>query len=364
MGRFLNHDQQRMKKWILEMPRIWRLYDRVRGIALSRDRFQFIINTEADLTEVLKTGVWTQDDWCVLMERWVETPPSDYLGFLPVWIRLQNIPVNHYTHATIATIASRVGKIIDFPFDEDQAQSRDFVRVQVSLDVSKPLRNYKEIQTPNGSLVKIRVDYERIRKRCFYSQRLTHDKSRCPFTLPLEVSAVLEESSVPSTISSPIKATMEVSHQLVPLSLTSPKLLADAIKVSNAETSIPTLGTLLSDVISGISTNVVPFVFSSSCCDASSSGVNAGSLGSCKKPRSWVRKPKVKKVSVKGFDIGSSMDSIEDGLKRKCIEKDKGVVRDPKRAKDMVVPSGRRRINRYIKLELAKCEESLDNSAS
>ena len=41
------------------MPRIWRLYDRVRGIALSRDRFQFIVNNEADLLEVLKTGVWT-----------------------------------------------------------------------------------------------------------------------------------------------------------------------------------------------------------------------------------------------------------------------------------------------------------------
>ncbi|CAH8261855.1 unnamed protein product [Arabidopsis lyrata] len=62
MGRFLNPDNQRMSKWILEMPRIWRLYDRVKGVALSRDRFQFIFKYEEDLMEVLKTGVWTQDD--------------------------------------------------------------------------------------------------------------------------------------------------------------------------------------------------------------------------------------------------------------------------------------------------------------
>lgn len=69
MGRFLNPDNQRMSKWILDMPRIWRLYDKVRGIALSRDRFQFIFKHDKDLIEVLKTGVWTQDDWSVVMER-------------------------------------------------------------------------------------------------------------------------------------------------------------------------------------------------------------------------------------------------------------------------------------------------------
>lgn len=95
LSRFLNPENQRMSKWILEMHRIWRLYDRVRGIAVSKDRFEFIFNHEDDLLEVLKTGVWTQDDWCVVMEKWIEDPPPDYLRYLPVWIRLRNILVNH-----------------------------------------------------------------------------------------------------------------------------------------------------------------------------------------------------------------------------------------------------------------------------
>ena len=63
------------------MPKIWRLYDGVRGIALSRDHFQFIFNNEVDLLEVLKIGVWTQDDWCVVMERWIEDPRRIIWGF-------------------------------------------------------------------------------------------------------------------------------------------------------------------------------------------------------------------------------------------------------------------------------------------
>lgn len=181
LGRFLNPPNQRMSNWILDMPRIWRLYSRVRGVALSQEKFQFIFKSEDDLNEVLKTGVWTQDDWCVVMDKWVEKPPDDYLMFLPIWIRLLNIPVNYYTEATIRDIAKCVGKVLTVELELEKSQSQDYVRVRVLLDVRNPLRNSKEVQLPDGDLVSISFDYERVRKRCFLCQRLTHEKNMCPF---------------------------------------------------------------------------------------------------------------------------------------------------------------------------------------
>ncbi|XP_020874317.1 uncharacterized protein At4g02000-like [Arabidopsis lyrata subsp. lyrata] len=163
------------------MPRIWRLYSRVRGVALSQEKFQFIFKSEDDLNEVLKTGVWTQDDWCVVMDKWVEKPPDDYLMFLPIWIRLRNIPVNYYTEATIRDIAKCVGKVLTVELELEKSQSQDYVMVRVLLDVRNPLRNSKEVQLPDGDLVSISFDYERVRKRCFLCQRLTHEKNMCPF---------------------------------------------------------------------------------------------------------------------------------------------------------------------------------------
>ncbi|XP_020881896.1 uncharacterized protein At4g02000-like [Arabidopsis lyrata subsp. lyrata] len=339
LGRFLNPDNQRMNKWILEMPRIWRLYDRVRGIALSRDRFQFIFNNEADLIEVLKTGVWTQDDWCVVMERWVENPPPDYLMFLPVWIRLRNIPVNNYTQATIATIAERVGQIIDFPFEEEQAQSRDFVRVRVLLDVSKGLKNFKEVQTPNGSIVKIGIDYERIRKRCFQCQRLTHDKSKCPFIPPPSLTVTLKEVSVStSSFAQDKEVVAPMNSPCSNQSQRSPKLLIDAIKASSSQTSLPDQVNLLPEFSSGTSLSGSSFVFSSGCLDASSSGSHLEEGTASKKPESWVRKSKEKKVYVKKGSIGASVAPSEVGLKRKGLDKGKGVAKHLKRDNDTVVP--------------------------
>lgn len=39
LGRLLNPEVQRMSNMIHDLPRLWRCYDRVRGYALSKDRF-------------------------------------------------------------------------------------------------------------------------------------------------------------------------------------------------------------------------------------------------------------------------------------------------------------------------------------
>ena len=180
LGRFLNPENQRMSNWILDMPKIWRIPSRVRGVALSKDRFQFFFKSEDDLEEILKIGVWTQDDWAVVMERWIEFPPVDYLNYLPIWIRLRNIPVNYYTEDTIKEIARCIGEVKEVVMDSQKSQVQDYVRVRVLFNVANPLHNNKEVQLPSGEVVLISFDYERIRKRCFLCHRLTHDKNRCP----------------------------------------------------------------------------------------------------------------------------------------------------------------------------------------
>lgn len=78
IGRLLCPENQKMSSMIHEMPRLWRVYNRARGIALPNDRFQFIFDSESDLSTVLATGAWTFNDWSMTLERWVEKPPENY----------------------------------------------------------------------------------------------------------------------------------------------------------------------------------------------------------------------------------------------------------------------------------------------
>ncbi|CAD5318426.1 unnamed protein product [Arabidopsis thaliana] len=114
------------------------------------------------------------------MDRWIENPPIDYLNFLPIWVRVRNILVNYYTEDTIKEITSCIGEVKEVVMDSEKSQVQDYVRVRVLFHVANPLRNNKEVQLPFGEVVTISFDYERIRKRCFLCQRLTHDKNRCP----------------------------------------------------------------------------------------------------------------------------------------------------------------------------------------
>lgn len=162
------------------MPRKWQLYDRVKGVALSKDRFQFIFKYERDLIDVLNRGPHTSNSWSIVLDRWVAKPPEDYLKHLFVWVQMRNIPVNHYTPEAIHDLGQFAGEVIEVPYDPEKAQTKDYVRVLVKFDVSKPLRKVKKITVPGGEEVIIRYDYERLQKRCYTCQRLTHEQSMCP----------------------------------------------------------------------------------------------------------------------------------------------------------------------------------------
>ncbi|XP_024013162.1 uncharacterized protein LOC112087477 [Eutrema salsugineum] len=145
MGRTLNPECQNMTDLILDMLRKWQVYDRVRGVALSKERFQFIFKYEHDLEEI------------------------------------RNIPVNYYyyTEASIFALGDIIGKVVEIAFDLDKPQSKEYVRVKVNFDVSQPVRRSKVVNLPKGGSTTVWYDFERIQKQCYLCQRLTHEKDKC-----------------------------------------------------------------------------------------------------------------------------------------------------------------------------------------
>lgn len=165
------------------MPRKLQKYDRVRGVAISAERFQFIFQHEYDMEEVYKKGVHSCNDWALAIEPWVEKPPPDYLNFLHIWVRMRNIPIDHYTAEAISAFGDLVGQVVEVTFDPEKPHINAYERVKIRFDVSKPLRKSKVVNLPEGGQANISYEYKRIHKRCFHCQRLTHEQTSCPFKL-------------------------------------------------------------------------------------------------------------------------------------------------------------------------------------
>lgn len=175
-------------------------------------------------------------------------------------------------------------------FDSEKSQAQDYVRVRVLLDVRNPLRNSNEIQLPNGDMVLISFDYERIRKRCFQCQRLTHEKNICPFKQPGEVKAsyhISENSSKQKELL--IQETEQPISNQVP-----PKLLADAMKEISNHNKSSLLEKINDKVFSGFSDIDFSGGFKSGVSAASSSGLSVKQKNPRKRNSSGIRKFKAK----------------------------------------------------------------------
>ncbi|XP_023637682.1 uncharacterized protein LOC111830237 [Capsella rubella] len=183
IGRLLNPQCQSMSSLVFNMPRKWQKIGRVRGVALSNERFQFIFNSEHDLVEVLEKGFQTYNEWGLVMERWSENPGPESLQFVSLWVQIKNIPLNYYTKQTITLLGELVGQVVEVVFDPERPQNKDYVRVKVKFDVSKPLRKSKVILLPKGLSTSVFYFYEKVQKRCYKCQRMTHVQEECPLVL-------------------------------------------------------------------------------------------------------------------------------------------------------------------------------------
>ncbi|XP_009110851.3 uncharacterized protein LOC103836353 [Brassica rapa] len=180
LGRLLNPECQSMSRMIEYMPTAWRVYGRVRGIALSRDRFQFVFEREEDLQTVLNDRPWSYNHWVMALEKWTANPPEDFLKTMDIWIRIRHIPVNFFTTDTMFRLASEVGTVDTIAYDPKVSHTKDYIRARVCFNLDNPAKATRKLDLKSGGTVTIEFEYEKIHKRCFHCLRLTHEKIRCP----------------------------------------------------------------------------------------------------------------------------------------------------------------------------------------
>ncbi|KAL9308332.1 hypothetical protein AtEden1_Chr1g0038841 [Arabidopsis thaliana] len=114
VGRLLNPDCQEMKRLIRDMPRKWQKEGRVKGIALTREKFQFIFK------DVLGKGAQTFDEWSIAIDRWYENLPENYLQFIPIWVQIWNLPINNFTVPAIKSLGNLIGQVTEVAFDPER----------------------------------------------------------------------------------------------------------------------------------------------------------------------------------------------------------------------------------------------------
>ncbi|KAF8045054.1 hypothetical protein N665_5680s0001 [Sinapis alba] len=77
-------------------------------------------------------------------------------------------------------------------FNPEKSQSQEYVRAHVSFNVANPLHKSRTVNLPKGGQADILYFYERVHKRCYHCQRLTHERDVFPLLIRSRQKEALE----------------------------------------------------------------------------------------------------------------------------------------------------------------------------
>lgn len=178
IGRCMNPVEQEMKALFTNLPKIWKLEDRVTGSDLGFGKFQFDFKTEEDLVVVLKQQPFHFDYWMLALARWqpkkVMSSPSDIM----FWIKVIGVPLEFRTIPTFESIGGALGRVVDVDVVHN--------RVQVVVDAFKELcfettMDFKGGEFYDGEEVAVSLRNENLFGFCKLCGSLCHKEELCPF---------------------------------------------------------------------------------------------------------------------------------------------------------------------------------------
>nr|XP_023917163.1 uncharacterized protein LOC112028710 [Quercus suber] len=126
---------------------LWKLKGEVKIRDLGDNILIFDFEEGLDMERVLDLEPWSYDKYMVAFERVSEIENVPLLEFNRVnfWVQIHNVPERSLTQATSESVGKTIGKVLEVADPEDDGASNEFLRVRVSIDISKPLPRCRKL---------------------------------------------------------------------------------------------------------------------------------------------------------------------------------------------------------------------------
>ncbi|XP_009139367.2 uncharacterized protein LOC103863369 [Brassica rapa] len=177
IGRCMNPVEQQMSALFTNLPKIWKLEERVTGSDLGFGKFQFDFKTEEELEAVLRQQPFHFDYWMLALARWQPKQLKDFPSEIPFWIRVVGLPLEFRTVPTLESIGGALGRVLDVDVTQN--------RVQIVVDAFKELCFETTIDFKGGEFyeeeeVAVSLRYEKLFGFCELCGSLCHKEELCP----------------------------------------------------------------------------------------------------------------------------------------------------------------------------------------
>jgi hypothetical protein len=131
---------------------------------------------------VLQGGAWIYrgDPFLVAAYDGKIRPSDVVLNLMPVWINIEDMPLNLMNEPTGQVLGSNIGKVVAVGRDSKGRFWDDHMRIRVLMPVDKPLTRWLKVKDKeSGDMLCLHVKYERIPKFYRYCGHVGHVEKDC-----------------------------------------------------------------------------------------------------------------------------------------------------------------------------------------
>ncbi|WZZ15772.1 hypothetical protein YC2023_108861 [Brassica napus] len=118
IGRCMNPEEQEMNVLFTNLPKIWKLEEKVTCTDLGFGKFQFDFKTEEDLEVVLKHQPYHFDYWMLSLAKWQPRQSRSFPSEIMFWIKVIGIPLEFRTVPTFESIGGALGRVVAVDSEE------------------------------------------------------------------------------------------------------------------------------------------------------------------------------------------------------------------------------------------------------
>ncbi|XP_017217178.1 uncharacterized protein LOC108194750 [Daucus carota subsp. sativus] len=181
VGRFLTKgviDFQAMQQ---TLAALWRPGKGVHIRELDVNLFQFQFYHELDIKRVIEGSPWSFNRKVLIISRMQQgiNPKCIPLNSIDLWVQIHDLQPGLMSEKIITEVGNEIGKYVCSCPTNFKGVWREYMRIRVTMDLSKPLKRRMKIRKSGKEWIWITFRYENVPTFCFICGLLGHSEKFC-----------------------------------------------------------------------------------------------------------------------------------------------------------------------------------------
>ena len=159
---------------------IWRSKNGFKIKKESEHVVLFTFDDKCEMEKIMAAEPWSFDKRLMILQRYGKETNIGEMDFSKdtFWVQVHDLPVRFRTRMIAERLCEVIGTV-NKGTGEEEIEGDNFMRVRVTLDISKPLCRGRVISLDSGKEIWVPFKYERLPSLCFWCGSLMHDDRDC-----------------------------------------------------------------------------------------------------------------------------------------------------------------------------------------